>query len=482
MVSAQLTVLTGFIAGKQVTLPYGGISLGRNEGVGLRFDPQQDLHVSGRHAAINSDEDGWFIQDLGSLNGTFVNGNRISVPVRLLDQDQIQLGEGGPLLTFRIVADPVEVLPPPEPTQRHAIPEPLEVPPAQGAPEPQELPPSQGVPRFQEGPTAGAGTRGKPHRAWGPLGLLTVVLLIAVATAAYFLWEGRRYRNQVMAMQERIDSILEASAETAGALQGRIQGLHDALLESRENLETVRTDLGTAQESGDSDEIRALRVQLQEAQTALLRHQLAANLDYDAIEAGNRQAVAKVFVDFGEEIITATAFSVRSDATLMTNRHVVTGTSGNRRPRRIAVQFADSRQVWPARVLATSISVDLALLKIDNIVGEVPTVSGFNDQPASIQPGQGVGVIGFPLGGAEPSGETGGVVALTTLTAGIVKAVGPDVLEVNGYGVEGSSGSPVFDGEGKVVGVLFGGRVVNGERTLFAVPAVRALAFLRGNS
>jgi S1-C subfamily serine protease len=314
------------------------------------------------------------------------------------------------------------------------------------------------------------------------LGLLTVVLLIAVATAAYFLWEGRRYRNQVMAMQERIDSILEASAETAGALQGRIQGLHDALLESRENLETVRTDLGTAQESGDSDEIRALRVQLQEAQTALLRHQLAANLDYDAIEAGNRQAVAKVFVDFGEEIITATAFSVRSDATLMTNRHVVTGTSGNRRPRRIAVQFADSRQVWPARVLATSISVDLALLKIDNIVGEVPTVSGFNDQPASIQPGQGVGVIGFPLGGAEPSGETGGVVALTTLTAGIVKAVGPDVLEVNGYGVEGSSGSPVFDGEGKVVGVLFGGRVVNGERTLFAVPAVRALAFLRGNS
>ncbi|MBT8395502.1 MAG: trypsin-like peptidase domain-containing protein, partial [Gemmatimonadetes bacterium] len=459
MVGARLTVLTGFIAGTQATLPYGGISLGRNEGVGLRFDPQQDLHVSGRHAAINSDEDGWFIQDLGSLNGTFVNGHRISFPVRLRDQDQIQLGEGGPLLEFRVVADAAEVLPPPEPTQRHAIPQLPETHPGQGATQPPEVHP------FPEGPQTGAGsTSGIEHKAlppkvWRPVALLSAVLVIAIATAAYSLWEGRRYRNQVMTMQARIDSILDASAEAAGALQGRIQGLSDALLESRENLEAVHRDLGTAQEAGDSDEIRALRVQLQEAQAALVRHQLAANLDYDAIEAENRQAVAKVFVDFGEEIITATAFSVRSDATLMTNRHVVTGTSGNSRPRRIAVQFADSRQVWPARVLATSNSVDLALLKIDNIVGEVPTVSGFNDLPGSIQSGQGVGVIGFPLGGAEPSGETGGVVALTTLTAGIVRAVTPDVLEVNGYGVEGSSGSPVFDGQGKVVGVLFGGRV-----------------------
>ena len=232
-----------------------------------------------------------------------------------------------------------------------------------------------------------------------------MVVVLALSTAAYFRWEGRQYRNQVLAMQERIDSILDASAETAGALQGRIQGLSDALLDSRANLETVRTDLEAAQESGDSHEIQVLRVQLQEAQAALVRHQLAANLDYDAIEAGNRLAVAKVFVDFGDETITATAFSVRSDATLMTNRHVVTGPSGNRRPRRIAVQFADSRQVWPARVLATSSSADLALLKIDNIVGQVPTVLGFNDVPGSIQSGQGVGVIGFPLGGAEASGD-----------------------------------------------------------------------------
>ncbi|MCJ7628039.1 MAG: serine protease, partial [Longimicrobiales bacterium] len=149
---------------------------------------------------------------------------------------------------------------------------------------------------------------------------------------------------------------------------------------------------------------------------------------------------------------------------------------------RIAIQFADSRQVWPARVLATSITEDLALLKVDNIVGEVPTILGFNERPGSVQSGQGVGVIGFPLGGADPAGDAEGSIARTTLTAGIIQAARPDMLEVNGYGVEGSSGSPVFDGEGKVVGVLFGGRVVNGERTLFAVPANRAIAFLRGIS
>jgi S1-C subfamily serine protease len=282
-------------------------------------------------------------------------------------------------------------------------------------------------------------------------------------------------------MQDRIDSILAASAETAGAFQGRIQGLHEALLKAMTDLESVRTELETAEEAGDSEEIQSLRVQLQEAQTALVRHQLAANLDFDAIEAGNRRAVAKVFVDFGDEVVTATAFAVRPDATLMTNRHVVAGPSGTRSARRIAVQFADSRQVWPARVLATSRNADLALLKVENIVGDVPTVVGFDDRPGSIQAGDGVGVIGFPLGGAEVGDEGTGAIARTTLTAGIVQDVGPGMLEVNGYGVEGSSGSPVFDGDGKVVGVLFGGRVENGERTLFAVPAVQAVTFLRGS-
>jgi S1-C subfamily serine protease len=69
--------------------------------------------------------------------------------------------------------------------------------------------------------------------------------------------------------------------------------------------------------------------------------------------------------------------------------------------------------------------------------------------------------------------------ARTTLTAGVVSALKQRGLEVNGYGVEGSSGSPIFDGDGKLIGVLYGGRVVDGERTLFAVSVDRVVAFLR---
>lgn len=439
MAEPEISVLTGFVAGSRVTVPPHGITMGRNEDAGLRFDPQQDLRVSGVHAAVLPAEGGgWLVQDLGSLNGTFLNDAPITGPVLLQDGDRIQLGEGGPTVEFTI-------------------------------------------------PPAGGGHVSSPHRAAErrseirfPIVALSLILLGVVLVAVHAVMQGRQYRQQVEAMQERIDSILDASAETAGAFQGRIQGLYDALQDARADLEAVRADLEAAQEAGDSEEIRSLRVQLQDAQTALVRHQLAANLDFDAIEAANRRAVAKVFVDFGDEVVTATAFAVRPDATLMTNRHVVAGASGNRTPVRIAVQFADSRQVWPARLLTTAQTADLALIKIDNIVGEVPTVAGFNDRQGSLQAGAGVGLIGFPLGGAEPTSDGGGGIARTTLTAGIVQTVSPRVLEVNGYGVEGSSGSPVFDGDGRVVGVLFGGRIEDGERTLFAVPAARAVAFLRG--
>ncbi len=435
---AELIVLTGADAGKRIPLGPGDMTVGRAPEANLQFDPDQELSVSGLHAVLSRTGEGWVLRDLGSLNGTLANGSPISGPVLLGDGDRIQFGAGGPVVELRAP------------------------PPGTGP-----LPPVSGH-------TQALSSR----HLWTLVALLSVTLVGVIFAALHAQREGRRYREQVLVMRERIDSILDASQATTTALQGRIQGLQDALAESRENLRNVRSNLATAEEAGDTEEIQALRVQLQEAQAALVRQQLAANLDYDAIEAANRRAVAKVFVDFGDEVVTATAFAVRPDATLMTNRHVVEGASGSRRPLRVAVQFADSRQVWAARVLATAPADDLALLKVDDIVGEVPTIAGFDSSPGSLAAGQAVAVIGFPLGGADPSGEGGQNIARTTLTAGIVSDVGPETLEMNGYGVAGSSGSPVFNDGGEVVGVLFGGRVEAGERTLYAVPASRAAAFL----
>ncbi len=442
VVNAELTVLSGSIAGTVHSLRKGETVLGRSPEADLVFDPREEITISGAHAALYRTELGWVVKDLKSLNGTFVNGERVSDPVVLADRDRIQLGPEGPILEFRLRTGP------------------------------------PGAER-REGPgAADPGTGRRNGRFWAALGLLVLVLSGVTWMAVHSWSEGRRYRAQTQAMQERIDSILDASAATAGALEGRIQGLHEALADSREALQSVRADLEEAQRGGDSEEIAGLRVQLQQAQAALVRQQLAATLDHEAIEAANRRAVAKVFVDFGGNMVTATAFAVRPDGTLLTSRHVVEGQGGSQRPRRVAVQFADSRQVWPARVLSTSPSDDLAILKVDNIMGEVPTVTGLHRRPDTIQTGQGLAIIGFPLGGPASGSDGTAEIARTTLTAGIVSASADDLLEVYGYGVEGSSGSPIFDANGQVVGVLFGGRIEDGERILFAVPANRAAVFL----
>ena len=53
----------------------------------------EESGVSRRHAAIRNDPSGFWIMDLGSRNGTFVNGEQIEGEgVRLHDMDRIELG------------------------------------------------------------------------------------------------------------------------------------------------------------------------------------------------------------------------------------------------------------------------------------------------------------------------------------------------------------------------------------------------------
>ena len=52
-----------------------------------------DPEVSRRHALLRQTRDGYTIEDLGSTNGTFVNGARIIRAIPLADGDRISLGE-----------------------------------------------------------------------------------------------------------------------------------------------------------------------------------------------------------------------------------------------------------------------------------------------------------------------------------------------------------------------------------------------------
>src|SRR5437870_8311258 len=69
----------------------GGCSIGRSPRSAIVLDSPK---VSRRHAIINVQNIGefWLI-DLGSSNGTFLNKRRLHQPVRLSDQDQLAIGD-----------------------------------------------------------------------------------------------------------------------------------------------------------------------------------------------------------------------------------------------------------------------------------------------------------------------------------------------------------------------------------------------------
>jgi hypothetical protein len=74
-------------------------TIGRNRDCDLCLT---DLSVSRRHAQLVRREDGWIVSDLGSHNGTRLNGWLIREPVRLTAGDRIDFGS----VAFVIAGDP----------------------------------------------------------------------------------------------------------------------------------------------------------------------------------------------------------------------------------------------------------------------------------------------------------------------------------------------------------------------------------------
>jgi pSer/pThr/pTyr-binding forkhead associated (FHA) protein len=62
-----------------------------------------DPAISRRHARLYRATDGVWLEDLGSTNGTYINGDRLTVPYRLRDGDEVQLGNS--VATFHEVAN-----------------------------------------------------------------------------------------------------------------------------------------------------------------------------------------------------------------------------------------------------------------------------------------------------------------------------------------------------------------------------------------
>ncbi|HEX2028565.1 MAG TPA: FHA domain-containing protein [Nitriliruptorales bacterium] len=66
------------------------VTLGRSERMTVQLD---DVYVSDEHALVSPADDGWLVRDLGSTNGTFLNGAKVTQPTTLTAGDQLRIGK-----------------------------------------------------------------------------------------------------------------------------------------------------------------------------------------------------------------------------------------------------------------------------------------------------------------------------------------------------------------------------------------------------
>ncbi len=98
----QLTVRKGPQPGKIIELTSVSMTIGRDP---MSEIPIDDPEVSRRHAHLIGTISGYRIQDLGSTNGTFVDGTRLGgEPVELQSGQTISIG-GGVALLFQALND-----------------------------------------------------------------------------------------------------------------------------------------------------------------------------------------------------------------------------------------------------------------------------------------------------------------------------------------------------------------------------------------
>ncbi|MCL2384290.1 MAG: trypsin-like peptidase domain-containing protein [Alphaproteobacteria bacterium] len=104
--------ISGSKANQVEQIPFEGLTeltIGRDPSSKIMFDSPRDDIASRRHAVIRvmrGDKNSFRLADLGSSNGTFLNGERITEEKELLPEDSIELGKNGLKFVFDVQPRP----------------------------------------------------------------------------------------------------------------------------------------------------------------------------------------------------------------------------------------------------------------------------------------------------------------------------------------------------------------------------------------
>lgn len=439
---AQFRYLDGASADRVRVSASDFATIGRHPGSDVPFDPEQDLLVSVRHAAVFKQGGSFMVRDLGSTNGTFVNGSRVQGDRPLEPGDVIQLGPNGPRIEFaftdRIPAGAGGAAPRPDPKSRIR------------------------PPRTPTAEHLAVRVRRQTSRwRWIIGGTAAVAGLLLSQMALQARRERARLETQRSTLLSRVDDLLSRIERT----RSEATGVERALVAARAEVVSLRAAIAQGRATSDRLDTLTRRV------AAESRHQRevmsAARFDPGTAAGRSRRAVVVVVAQLPDgRVRSGTGVAVRADGDVVlvvTARQVIQDSAGVAASQ-LAVIFDGATQAFRATLTRRHERADLASLAVRT---RAAAVAGLAE---AVRVGAPVGLVGYP-GGVDSLGpwRTRGVHA--TATVGTVTAAGPDLLTIDGYGARSAAGSPVFDAGGALIGVVGGGRPGAAPGPVYAVPA-----------
>lgn len=460
-----------------IDLVRGALTLGRARENDVSLPAESFPSVSGRHARVEEREGRLWVVDLGSRNGTLVNGERVTERA-LAPGDVVRLGPLGP--RFMV-------------TGRKALEHTVFVDPKAAG-----LVPEVSKREVEELVERGARRGSRRMIALGvmlaaSLALLVVDLMRVTQQAEDVQIEVLRVQREELAselaqageeLEQRLTSVWsELSTQSAAAndpsdvaalrrdLDRARAELDDALarFDALDPTSTPETRLSGVAEVRRATVLIESRIVLRHRETGALLHEVEDEFGIRPNFEGEGELFALES--------TGSGFCVDAKGAIVTNVHVVSIPEDN--PVLLATRalpiepvlelqavFSGETERHPMTVVSRAPSgLDLALARITPFEG-MPYVAALDLTLAPPPPGSDIYLIGFPLGHfALQEGER---VIASTFRGILSRNVGGQ-LQVDAGVHPGNSGGPITDARGRIVGIVCSVQAMPDQTAVYAI-------------